>query len=175
MNKYDYYCLTIRKCSNVKTYKSAERVLNDYDYYLNNLKSTQGIKELSINYEVKMNMKKQFNIHVHCTLKVRRDDQVYASPKKGWSIRLELCKSLRRWTSYVGKQRISRGDILLYVKRNLGPANTPQDNVCLKKSADNNEVKGEYIPTAEDLNLFEEYIRDAPNYAEHIRKKMPDI
>lgn len=164
-NKFDYYCLTVRKCASTKTYKQAERVLNDYDYYCNNLKTSQDVTDLTIHYEVKMNMKKQFNIHIHCTLKVPRGSQVFASPKKGWSIRLELCRSLKRWLSYVGKQRISRSDILLFVKRNLNPE-TP-----LLKSA----PLPEYVPTDNDLEQLEEYIRDSRNCEEYIKKNLPDI
>lgn len=162
--KYDYYALTVRKCAAVKTYKQAERVLNDYDYYCNNLADTQA-EHIVIHYEVKMNLKRQFNIHIHATLKVLRDKQVFASPKKGWSIRLELCKSLNRWNSYVGKQGISRSDILLFVKHNLDTANTLESDT----------VK-EYVPNQDDIDRLEDFITNAPNYYEHIRnKKLSDI
>lgn len=172
MNKsYDYYCLTIRKCTSAKTYKQAERVLKDYDYYINNLDKSIDIEDISSHYEVKMNLKKQFNIHVHCTIKVTKDKQVYVSPKKGWSLRLELCKSLKRWSSYVGKQRISRSDILLYVKRNLDPpeilpTNAPSEADQLAAS----EHFASLITPECRQEMYEDYIEDASNYDEPIRK-----
>lgn len=164
-NQFDYYALTIRKCSNVKTYKQSERVLNDYDYYLNQLKKNTGINHIDIHYEVKMNMKKHFNIHVHCTLTVDFDADIYCKPKKGFSIRLERVKSLTRWKSYIGKQKICKADILLFVKCNLGhPSIVPQVD------SEVHIMKEPYIPNSEDLSAFEEFIRDAPNYQVHIKE-----
>jgi len=166
MNKnFDYYCLTVRKCSNVKTYKQAERVLKDYDYYIKSLQKNTDILDVTVHHEVKMNLKKHFNIHIHCTIKVEYNADIFCKPKKGFSIRLERVKSLRRWNSYVGKQNISRSDILLFVQRNLTPPIVPHiedDPVIIQNTP--------YVPNSEDLEAFEEFIQNAPNYREHIKK-----
>lgn len=142
----NYYCFTMRKCCPAKTVKQAQRCFNDYEYYLKKLKSND--EKMHIEYHYEMVIKKNsYNVHVHAMIKTP-EDHVPVFQKKGYSIRLELCRSKMAWETYITKSRVTKHDILTHIH-----------------DLENN------APPSPDLSS-EEFIEDAPNFTTTYKKKL---
>lgn len=98
----------------MKTKKTLVRVFTDYEYYLNQLKL--GDLKMNLDYHYEMIEKKNlsFNIHVHGMIKTP-SNFVHVKPKKGWSIKIERCKSRTAWNCYITKKPYGKEYIIQYV------------------------------------------------------------
>lgn len=115
MPKQNYYCFTMRKCSGVSTYKQAVRVIDEYERYIINMKTTDEQLYVNYHYEVTPMKKGKFNLHLHAMLRTPNDEP-YQYPKRGFKILIEGVRSRIAWDIYITKQRLSKRDILSHFK-----------------------------------------------------------
>ena len=142
----NYYCFTMRKCCAAKTVKQVKRCIDDYEHYLKKLKSNDEKMHIEYHYEMVISANGRYNVHIHAMIKTP-EDHVPVYQKKGYSIRLELCRSKMAWQSYITKGQMTKHDILTHI-HDLENNNPPQSD-----SPD-------------------EFIEDAPNYSELYKKKL---
>lgn len=108
-----YYCLTIRKCTPVKTSVSLRSVLNVYESYMRYLKQHYLDANIQYHYE-NVTKKSGFNVHLHCMIKYPRLG-IFMSGKKGYSIRLERCKSPMAWQTYISKNPYTKSEMIEHI------------------------------------------------------------
>lgn len=98
-----YYCLTLRKCTPIKTVKQLDRVIADYEYYIKNIAANA---ELQVESHLEcVDKKTGYNVHLHAMIKT--PIKLHAKQKKGFSIRLEECKSKAAWQCYITKDNVT--------------------------------------------------------------------
>lgn len=155
---FNYYCLTIRKCSGVKTHKQALRVLNYYEHIINNIKMNE-TTHVEYHFEVEGLLRERKNVHIHAMIKAKQTPTIKRT--KGFSVCLEKCRSQQAWNVYITKRPWSKQMILDLFQIPISPLET-EPKVELKKSDEDIRDLPNYVD--EDL------IEGAPNYQEHIRK-----
>lgn len=115
-----YHCITMRKCCAPKTLKQVERCMNEMEYYYKKLKESDEQLDIRFHYECVESSNGRFNVHTHGMIRTP-NDHVPCHQKKGYSIRIELCRSKMAWNAYITKSNITKQDILLHVHEVLTP------------------------------------------------------
>lgn len=104
-----YYCLTVRKCSNVKTVKSIDSTLEVYDTVIKYIKSLSETTHIEYHYEYTVPKQGQYNLHFHSMIKT--DVPIYLKGKKGYTFKLEEVRSKAAWQAYITKHAYTKEDI----------------------------------------------------------------
>lgn len=127
-----YYCLTIRKCTPIRTYKQCQRLFNDYENILKYLKRKDETMHIEYHYECVIKKNGKYNIHLHAMLKTRNGPpRMY---KQGFSILMESCRSNAAWTKYITKQPMTKADIMHYVLDNSQPCEEDEEEYTQQDS-----------------------------------------
>lgn len=143
----NYYCLTIRKCTPIKTVKQLDRVLKDYDYYLQCLRKRDVSMKVESHLEC-VDKKQGYNVHMHCMIKTPAT--IFAVQKRGFSIKLEKCNSKIAWKIYISKQKITEHDIRQHMYDMLEPPNDSEEYIDLSDAHPEREIYKK--------NIFSTYI-----------------
>lgn len=121
------YCLTIRKCTPVKTLSSLDRLLLFYEAYINKLKKEDVKLHIEYHYETVIKQNGGHNVHVHAMLKTPNTPHVIY--KKGYSTRLERCKSQQAWQTYITKNNNTKQNIRdLFISTHPGCVTSTQSD-----------------------------------------------
>lgn len=145
----NYHCFTMRKCCAPKTLKQVERTMNDYEYYLKQLKKADEKLHIEYHYECVSTDNGRYNVHLHAMLKTPRENISFRQ-KKGYSIRIEACRSKIAWTTYITKSNMTKQMILNHIYHQENPSPISYDS---ESSLDG-------------------LIEDAPNYDALYKKKL---
>ena len=122
------YCLTIRKCTPVKTLASLDRLCSFYEAYISKLKREDVKLHIEYHYENVIKQNGGHNVHVHAMLKTPNTPHVLY--KKGYSVKLELCKSQQAWQTYITKNNSTKQSIRdLFVATHKGCEKLTQDDI----------------------------------------------
>lgn len=121
-----YYCLTIRRCTPVKTESVLQKTVEFYEAYMRRLKDNDPRMELEYHYENVLKKNGSNNVHVHAMIKAAGTPHI--TYKKGYSIKLEKCGSATAWRTYITKSQITKEDIL-NIYKSINEATSDEDSV----------------------------------------------
>lgn len=124
------YCFTIRRTKAQATLEEVQKVLKNYLFMIEQIKKDHTTARIDYHFEV-VKKKTGLNVHVH-GMGALSSGALFIRPPKGYSTKIELCRSTRAWQAYITKnpftsdQVINQAKVMLFL--NSEPVTTCPDN-----------------------------------------------
>lgn len=127
-----YYCLTLRKCSPIRSHQ-VDRLIKSYHSYIKNMQKDDEKLEIDFHYEVETKKNGKYNVHIHGMFRTP-NAFIKAKPKRGYSIRVERIKSKMAWIAYMTKKPYTSKEIKEYI-RMLEATSSPSEEYISEPDA----------------------------------------
>lgn len=111
------YCFTIRRTKAQTTLEEVQKVLKNYLFMIEQIKKDHTTARIDYHFEV-VKKKTGLNVHVH-GMGALTSGAIFIKPPKGYSAKIELCRSTRAWNMYITKNPMTTDQILNQAKVTL--------------------------------------------------------
>jgi len=109
--EYSYWGFTVRKCSNIKSYKALKGLFEKYKSVMRHLRQ-QGAQDVEYHYEIVYPPHgKSVNVHIHGMYKAEPIHCPSVKRIPGYIMHLMKLNAKRHWQQYITKQNLDEADV----------------------------------------------------------------
>lgn len=136
------YCFTIRRTKAQANIEEVQKVLRTYLFLLEQIKKENITARIEYHFEV-VRKSTGLNVHVH-GVGAFSSGALFIRAPKGYSAKVEICRSPRVWNLYITKNPLTTDQILNEVKVSLALKSGPVID-AVNNTADQSVESEEYI------------------------------